>query len=34
MENKYVTPEKIAAYFSSKLDMYNVLTIDCKKYAI
>ena len=27
---KYVASEEIAAYFGSKLNMYNVLTIDCK----
>ena len=28
MENSEVTPEDISWYFSSKLDMYNVFTID------
>ena len=30
MENKKVAPEELTAYFGSKLDMYNVLSVDRK----
>ena len=30
MENTEITPEEIAAYFGSKLDMHRVFTIDRK----